>query len=145
LGVGWLDAGLFSRLGWLGAGLFWALGWLGAGLFWALGWFDAGGFTTGGRFSSALPPPLAKQAEHSQAISKVGKLTARRLTWRDITYGSALPIVNGATFEPAAIDQPESSPLICSPAIVLNPLGSDGDEDREQMERLAADVVSHLR
>jgi alkanesulfonate monooxygenase SsuD/methylene tetrahydromethanopterin reductase-like flavin-dependent oxidoreductase (luciferase family) len=29
--------------------------------------------------------------------------------------------------------------------IVLNPLGADVDEDREQMERLAADVVSHLR
>ena len=29
--------------------------------------------------------------------------------------------------------------------IVLNPLGADVDEDREQMERLAAEVVSHLR
>jgi alkanesulfonate monooxygenase SsuD/methylene tetrahydromethanopterin reductase-like flavin-dependent oxidoreductase (luciferase family) len=28
--------------------------------------------------------------------------------------------------------------------ILLNPLGADVDEDREQMERLAADVVSHL-
>jgi hypothetical protein len=134
LGVGWLDAGLFSRLGWLGVGLFWTLGWP-----------DAGGFTTGGRFSSAPPPPLAMQAEHSQAISNVGKLTARRLTWRDITYGTAVPILNGATFEPAAIDQAGSSPLICSPAIVLNPSGADVDEDREQVERLAADVVSHLR
>jgi hypothetical protein len=97
LGVGWLDAGLFSRLGWLGLGLFWTLGWLGVGLFWTLGWCDAGGFTTGGRFSSALSPPLAKHAVHSQAISKVGKLTARRLTWRDITYGTAVPILNGAT------------------------------------------------
>jgi len=29
--------------------------------------------------------------------------------------------------------------------IVLNPLSADVDEDREQMDRLAADVVSHLR
>jgi hypothetical protein len=85
--VGWLDAGLFSRVGWPDAGLFSTLGWL-----------DAGGFTTLGRFSSGLPPLVARHAEHSQAISKVGKLTARRLTWRDITYGTAVAILNGAIF-----------------------------------------------
>jgi hypothetical protein len=90
-GVGWLDAGLFSGLGGPDAGLFSGLGWL-----------DAGGFWIGGRFSSELPPLLARQAEHTKAISKAGKLTARRLTWRDITYGSAVPIPNGAIFEPAA-------------------------------------------
>jgi hypothetical protein len=71
-----------------------------AELFSTLGWLE-GGFTTGGRFSSGLPSPPARQAEHSQAISKIGKLTARRLTWRDVTYGTAVPILNGAIFEPA--------------------------------------------
>jgi hypothetical protein len=101
-GVGWLDAGLFSGLGGPDAGLFSGLGGPDAGLFSGLGWLDAGGFWIGGRFSSELPPLLARQAEHSKAISKAGKLTARRLTWRDITYGSAVPIPNGAIFEPAA-------------------------------------------
>jgi hypothetical protein len=94
--------GCGSGVGWLDAGLFWTLGWLDVGLFSIVGWLDAGGLWIGGRFSSGLPPLLARQAEHSQAISKAGKLTARRLTWRDITYGSAVPIPNGAIFEPAA-------------------------------------------
>jgi hypothetical protein len=142
LGVGWLDAGLFSRLGWLDAGLFWTLGWLDAGLFWTLGWFDAGGFTTGGRFSSGLPPPLARHAEHSQAISKVGKLTARRLTWRDITYGTAVPILNGATFEPAAIDQLANR----APDLFVSDILRVSHRTRPRaVHRLAADAVSHLR
>jgi hypothetical protein len=103
--VGWLDAGLFWTVGWPDAGLFWTLGWPDAGLFSTLDWLDAGGFTTGGRFSSGLPSPLDRQAEHSQAISKIGKLIARRFTWRDITYGTAVPILNGAIFERRFTDQ----------------------------------------
>ena len=63
----------------LAVGLLDGVGWLdGMGALDGVRLSPAGGYSTAGGFSSGLPLVVVRQAEHSQAVRRAGRLMARR-------------------------------------------------------------------